>query len=142
MQDAGRAQRAAEQDQLSEAVEYLKKIDPLMKAVAAVPWLAKSVRARHASCCWGAAMGWGGCVTLLLVAAVMHSALRSSCRHPTDGPLSLLLYGTNGCGLQGEVEQVKAVQSRVMDTLEAGGECAWCHTVGNLLPQCCVAAGR
>ncbi len=126
VQDAGRAQRAAEQDQLSEAVEYLKKIDPLMKAVAAVPWLAKSVRARHASCCRGAAMGCGGCVPLLLVAANRRDAqpLRSSCRAPTDGPLSLLLYSTNCCGLQGEVEQVKAVQSRVMDTLEAGGECA------------------
>ena len=37
---------------LSEAVEDLKKFDPLLQAVAAVPWLmAAGVRARQGSVC-------------------------------------------------------------------------------------------
>lgn len=48
-QDAGRAQRAEERDALSEAVEGLKQIDPLLQAVAAVPWLmATGVRGTEA----------------------------------------------------------------------------------------------
>lgn len=52
VQESGRAQRAAERDVLSEAVEDLKKFDPLLQAVAAVPWLmAAGVRARQGSVC-------------------------------------------------------------------------------------------
>lgn len=50
LQAEGRAARKALQEQVEAATRKMKQMDPLLVAVAAVPWL-ESTRVRAAACC-------------------------------------------------------------------------------------------
>lgn len=84
-QDAGRAQRAEERDALSEAVEGLKQIDPLLQAVAAVPWLmATGVRGTEA----GSTGPGCSCPARVLACPGVDCAAQQQCGRAALAPLS------------------------------------------------------